>query len=216
MFAAGAAQSSISGNIAAIMRGLKIPSDNKNAVIDALGFRKQIGNTKVDAAADDLDQGEHLFRLPGSDLERESDVDRLWTAAVKFYDDILKNRSTKHFDKATTPAVAKLLHKYLHELHELMRDSRSDAMIDAMTTFIRRHQPSTSMPARTSAAPSMGRKWKGVDGYCLLSVVCSIVWAQILAPPLVAASMSAQNVPIAGRLRKAARLAVYAERRTMR
>ena len=115
-----------------------------------------------DTAADDFDQGEHLFRLPGSDLKRESDVDRLWTAAVKFYDEILKKRNVR-FDKATTPAVAKLLHKYLHELHELMRDSRSDAMIDAMTTFIRRHQPSTSMPyaARLEVTADEGAQQAG-------------------------------------------------------
>ena len=44
------------------------------------------------------------------------------------------------------PTIARLLHKYLLELHELMRDSRSDAMSDALTKFIKNHQPSTSMP----------------------------------------------------------------------
>ena len=121
---------------------------NNEVVIQAFAFRKRIGDTKGDTAADDLDQGEHLFRLPGSDLKRESDVDRLWTAAVKFFEDDCLN-SNDSFARAmptVAPTIARLLHKYLLELHELMRDSRSDAMSDALTKFIKNHQPSTSMP----------------------------------------------------------------------
>eukprot|EP00964_Phaeocystis_antarctica_P004649 scaffold2504_cov65-Phaeocystis_antarctica.AAC.6 len=75
-------------------------------------------------------------------------------------------------------------------------------------------QPSTVSPSRRSDATSMKRALKSASGKRVRILGASVVCTQILAPSAVAASTSAHEWTMSFLMMKAARLAVYAERKS--
>ena len=122
--------------------------------IRAYELRKHLGNCKNHFSAADLDaEGEHLKRLPGSDLRTQADLDTLFEAARSWLVEQLDKRQSTAADTGRRPhkcsieaGVLALLHVYLEELHELIASGAPDPL----TAFIRNHQPENSMPFSAS------------------------------------------------------------------